>query len=119
MQHFYQEEKFGENWFSFASLYSHFVSIMKDGSNFVEIGSWKGKSSAYMAVEIINSQKNINFYCIDTWKGSEEHCLDLNVKNDTLYDLFLSNIDPVKHIINPIRAPSVEASNKFCPLIFS
>jgi predicted O-methyltransferase YrrM len=113
MKHFYQNEQFEENWFSFASIYKDFVSIMKDDSIFVEVGSWKGRSAAYMAVEIINSNKNINFYCVDTWKGSAEHSLDSNVENDTLYELFLSNIDPVKHIIKPLRMSSIDASKLF------
>ena len=42
-------------------------------AHFVEIGSYKGRSSSYMAVEIVNSGKSITFDCVDTWKGSEEH----------------------------------------------
>jgi hypothetical protein len=69
-----------------------------------------------MAVEIINSKKQIKFDCIDTWEGSEEH-RDPNSQHyepvlnekDGLYNLFLKNIEPVKHIINPIRKPSREA----------
>ncbi len=66
-----------------------------------------------MAVEIINSHKNITFDCIDTWKGSSGESVHQNniyIKTNTLYELFLSNIDPVKHVINPIRKTSEEAS---------
>jgi len=36
-----------------------------DDSLFVEIGSYKGKSTAFMCVEIANSGKKIRFECID------------------------------------------------------
>ena len=39
-----------EGWFTYPNLYSQFVKEMKDGSVFVEIGSWKGKSMAYSEV---------------------------------------------------------------------
>lgn len=113
MQHFYQNKNFGENWFSFSRLYNDFVTTVPNDSKIVEVGCWKGKSTAYMAVEIINSNKNIDFYCVDTWKGSEEHKSDQYVQNNSLYELFLSNIEPVKDIIKPIRKTSVEASKDF------
>jgi hypothetical protein len=74
-----------------------------------------------MAVEIHNSKKNIKFDCIDTWRGSEEHYDPTNavyepelLKNpDYLYNVFLKNTEPVKHIINPIRCESVKASELY------
>jgi hypothetical protein len=68
-----------------------------------------------MAVCIANSGKNIKFDCVDTWRGSNEpaHTNDPAVINDTLYQEFLSNIEPVKHIITPVRAPSVEAAKLY------
>jgi predicted O-methyltransferase YrrM len=117
MNHIYENI---QGWFTFPSFYSQLVNQAKDGYRFVEVGVWKGKSAAYMAVEIINSNKNITFDCIDTWNGSEEH-LDssspfyepLLLTQDGLYNHFLSNIDPVKHVINPIRKQSVEAADMY------
>lgn len=115
MNHFYHNSSFGQDWFDYADVYSRFVQNMKDNSHFIEIGSWKGKSTAFMAVEIINSNKKIKFDCIDTWLGSDEdaHTKDNYVQNNSLYELFISNIEPVKHIINPIRATSAEASTYY------
>lgn len=113
MQHIYQNSNFGEDWFSYPKLYSYFCSILGDGSVMVEVGSWKGKSSAYMAVEIINSNKQIDFYCIDTWAGSMEHQADPIIKNNQLYDIFIANIELVKNYIKPIRKTSLEASTLF------
>lgn len=111
VEHFYQNENFGENWFTYPNLYSSMVNKFPSGSNFVEVGSWKGKSAAYMCVEIINSKKNINFYCVDTWLGSEEH--QNNKDLNDLYNIFLANLKPVKDYYFPIRQPSIIASKQF------
>ncbi|MEO5366117.1 MAG: class I SAM-dependent methyltransferase [Magnetococcus sp. WYHC-3] len=107
IQHFYHN--IGENWFTYAPFYKKIVDEALDNSHFVEVGSWKGRSASFMAVEIHNSNKKIKFDCIDTWKGSIEHADDIFVKEDKLYGEFLKNIEPVKHIINPIRLTSLEA----------
>jgi predicted O-methyltransferase YrrM len=111
MEHFYHN--IGENWFTYAPFYHYVVQHAIDGASFVEIGSWKGRSASYMAVEIHNSNKKIKFDCIDTWKGSVEHVDDDFVKQGTLYNEFLKNIEPVKHIINPIRMESVQACKMY------
>jgi hypothetical protein len=113
IDHIYNQEKFGEDWFNFKELYKFFVDSHHDESHFVEVGSWKGKSAAFMAVEIINSQKNIKFDCVDTWFGSVEHKDYLCVKNKELYDIFISNTKELNHIINPIRLPSIEAAKQY------
>jgi hypothetical protein len=111
MEHFYKN--IGEDWFTYPNLYSNMIKKFGDNSHFVEVGSWKGRSSVYMGVEIINSNLNIKFDCVDTWEGSEEH-LDMDIiKNNQLYDLFLNNIEPVKSVINPIRKTSLEASKDY------
>ena len=57
MEHFYYH--IGENWFNYQDLYNQMVNYFPDGAHFVEVGSWKGRSSAFMAVEIINSNKKL------------------------------------------------------------
>jgi cephalosporin hydroxylase len=110
MEHFYQSI---EGWFSYEDIYRAIVERAEDGDRFVEIGSFKGRSSAFMAVEIANSGKKIQFDCIDTWKGSVEHQEIDEVVNDTLYDTFLKNIDPVREYINPIRMTSLDAAELY------
>lgn len=117
MEHFYFN--IGENWFNYTDLYSRVVQDSKDNSHFVEVGSWKGRSASFLAVEIINSGKNIKFDCIDHWEGSWEHKKGgpvydpLTDTKDGLYNEFLKNISPVKHIINPIRKSSEEAVKEY------
>lgn len=110
MEHFYHN--IGEDWFNYSDLYQYVVSKFNSG-NFIEIGSWKGRSASFMAVEIANSQKDINFYCVDTWEGSIEHKDMECIKNSSLYQEFLNNTKPVSHIIKPIRKTSIEAAKDF------
>ncbi len=116
MNHIYELPQFGENWFSYQNLYSKFVKELPDESKIVEVGCWKGKSVAYLAVEIINSNKKIKIDAVDTWDGTlneEYHQQDTYVRDNKLYDLFLSNIEPVKNVVNPIRMDSVSAAELY------
>jgi hypothetical protein len=106
-----RESNFGENWFSYPNLYSSMVKKFGNGSRFVEVGSWKGMSSAYMATEIANSEKDISFYCIDTWEGSIEHTDDKHLKD--LYHIFLSNMKPVEKYYNHIKDSALNAVHLF------
>ena len=113
MNHIYQLPEFGESWFDYNDIYKLMVEKFSSGSKFVEVGSWKGKSAAYIAVEIINSKKDISLDCIDTWKGSSEHVNDDYVKSNSLYELFIKNTSSLSSVINPIRMDSVDASKKY------
>jgi hypothetical protein len=111
ISHVYQKPEFGEDWFSYKDLYKEMVSKFNDNSVFIEIGSWKGKSSAYMATEIANSNKNITFICIDTWLGSEEHQNNKELNN--LYGIFLSNMQSLKEHYQHLRMSSLDAAKLF------
>jgi predicted O-methyltransferase YrrM len=84
-------------------------------SHFVEVGTWKGRSAAFMAVEISNSGKKIKFECVDTWQGTidDGHLEDHHVKNGTLYEHFIQNMLPVKDFYTPIIKSSIEAAHSY------
>lgn len=111
----------GEDWFDFQHVYSSMVKKSNDESHFVEVGSWKGRSASYLAVEIINSDKVIKFDCVDTWMGSVEHkdpsspFFEAGIMDDDdwLYNQFLDNVKSVKDVINPIRTTSLKAVNLY------
>ena len=107
MDHYYQN--IGEDWFTYPNFYSSVVRAFPSGSKFVEVGSWRGRSSCFLGVEIYNSGKNIKLDCVDTWNGSEEHLGYEILENDGLYKEFMSNIDPISNIINPVRMESLKA----------
>ena len=112
LEHYWQnDEIFGENWFSYPNLYKNVVNQIEDGDILVEVGSWKGRSTSFLAVEIVNSNKNVDFYCVDTWEGSVEH-QGLNFLPQ-LYDIFLNNMRPVEGYYIPLKMTSFEASKKF------
>jgi hypothetical protein len=115
LTHFY--ENIGEDWMDFQDLYLEMVKIYPDNSHFVEVGSWKGRSSSFMAVEIIKSGKKIKFDCIDPWMGDLDSLGDVydpfvpkNTNPEWLYLEFMNNIKPVSSSINPIRLKSTEAA---------
>lgn len=112
MDHVYNLPQFGnENWFSYQDLYSRFVRELSKDSKIVEVGVWKGKSVVYLAVEIINANKSIKVDAIDTWLGSKS--IPSELCNNSLYETFITNISPFRHIITPIRMDSVKASSLY------
>lgn len=116
IEQYYKDEIFVPSWFSFPQLYSSVVANYPSGSHFVEVGSWKGCSSSYMAVEIHNSGKTIKFDCVDTWNGTVNdpiHDADPDVANKTLFEKFMANTDRVKEYINPVRMDSIEAAAQY------
>ena len=121
MKHYYKDI---QGWFSKlqAKLYDKEIARAFSQAQFVEVGAWKGKSTAYMAVGIINSGKFIKLNIVDTWKGSNEvsHKRDQAIIDGTLYEEFCANMEPVKYLINTYRMTSIEASKEFndCQLDF-
>lgn len=114
LTHFYQN--IGEDWMDFQDLYSEMVKIYPDGSHFVEIGCWKGRSSSFMGVEIMKSGKRIKFDCVDPWIGdldtlgkAYDPFIPKNTNSDWLYTEFVNNIKPVSLFIYPVRLRSSEA----------
>jgi predicted O-methyltransferase YrrM len=111
-------------WFDYEELYCYAFNNSPDNAHFVEVGTWLGKSAAFMAVLISNSNKNIKFDCVDLWDltklndngSSLTDVIDPNISNivkSNFYDEFLKNIDPVKNIINPIKLSSLDASKLY------
>ena len=114
LDHIYEQDSFGETWFTYPNLYSKMVHEYPSGSHFVEVGSWKGKSSSYMGVMIANSNKDIKFDCVDTWLGSTEHTeIMKDLGNDLLYNTFINNMKPLEGYYSVVRMLSVDASKTY------
>jgi hypothetical protein len=115
MEHFYKKI---DGWFNMEKQYSELLNFCNDDSNFVELGAWKGKSTSYAVVEILKSNKKINFYTVDTFEGvtvgSDLNEVNAYLKEDkNILDQFLNNMDPVKENFEYIISDSSEASNQF------
>jgi FkbM family methyltransferase len=112
MKHFYNTID-SEVWFDYQNVYSYMVKKFPSGSHFVEVGSWKGMSSCYMAVEIINSEKEIKFDCVDFWEYTPTQKDIHRSSFNNLYEIFKKNTSPVSHVINDIKMLSHEASKLY------
>jgi hypothetical protein len=124
MEHYYEKITTESDWFTYPNFYRDMVKKVNSGSHFVEVGCWRGRSSVFMAVEIINSKKDIKFDCIDPFYFEKYYKEGLNqyqqnpyyVDNyelNEVYEEFLNNIDPVKHVINHIKDFSTIASKTY------
>lgn len=113
--HIFEEPQFGQNWFTYAGFYKQLIRNAPRGAVIVEVGSWKGKSTAFLAVEAINANKNISIYAVDLWLGLDDpaYLADHDVKAGTLYARFLDNMKPLRSVVTPLRMPSLDASRLF------
>jgi glycosyltransferase involved in cell wall biosynthesis/GR25 family glycosyltransferase involved in LPS biosynthesis len=101
-----------EGWFSYEWLYDRFIEEAKEGDTIVEIGSWFGKSTKYLSDKITNSKKDLNLISIDTFKGTQNEELHLQiVGGDSIYQDFYNNVDNPN--LTVIKDSSHEASKLF------
>lgn len=101
-----------EGWFSYEWLYDRFIEDAKEGDTIVEIGSWFGKSTKYLSDKITNSKKDLNLISIDTFKGTQNEELHLQiVGGDSIYQDFYNNVDNPN--LTVIKDSSHEASKLF------
>jgi hypothetical protein len=115
MEHFYETV---DGWFNFREIYDNALREAPPGAVFVEIGSWYGRSAAYMAVEIANSGKQIDFYCVDTWEGSAGlpwMAEQLATKGGSAFPFFRENMQRggVWNLIKTINQSSAQAASLF------
>lgn len=104
MKHYYQNIR---GWIrSIPNLYNQQIEKATNGAHFVEVGSFIGKSTVYMAVEIINSGKDIRFDTVDSFVAPY-------MGEENPYQKFKENIEPVKHVVNSYKMTSTEASKMY------
>jgi hypothetical protein len=58
-----------EGWFDFRDVYDYVAKLLPHGGDFIEVGSWKGKSIAYLADRLEDIDKWICLRAVDTFKG--------------------------------------------------
>lgn len=96
-----------DGWFSEedASFYKFALDRVEGPAHFVELGSYKGRSSAFMAVEIANSNKDVRFDCIDVW-------LPNLMYGDLDFRTFKENMAGLVLYHNPVKM-EITAASKF------
>ena len=61
-------------WFNYSESYDRIVDTIEDNGKIVEIGSFLGRSTSYLATSLFNAGKeNVKIYSVDTYAGSSEH----------------------------------------------
>jgi len=89
-------------------------SIATNNMLCIEIGSWKGASTAIIA-DILKKYNNSYLYCIDHWEGNLNTWQKDVVKGNNIYDLFIHNMDLLNllDVIKIIKSDSETAIKNF------
>ena len=118
MKHYHLTKRFGrENWFGWEPLYADMVQRYPAGI-FVELGSWKGRSTAFLGVEAINAGTGIRIYAVDVWSddisgGAKKTMVEQGLDGHALYTRFMENVAPVASAIVPMRMTTTQAASNF------
>ena len=116
MNHFYSQI-FG--WSRYLEvLYQYLVPKLPPVCEVVEVGCWKGRSTAFLAVTLIQHGKVFRLHAVDHWKGCLEGYYQnsqvaRDLRNDKVFDDFKRNLAPVAEHMNIIRSNSVDAAAQF------
>jgi hypothetical protein len=116
MVHNYKEL---EGWFDMEKQYLDLLELTPKNGVFVELGAYKGKSTSFIVTEIINRDKDINFYTIDTFEGdsgsndNNEILAYKKVDVSKMFEEFSKNTKHIKEHFNVIVGKSDESSNNF------
>lgn len=81
-----------EGWFDFQDVYDAALTAMPGNGKFVEIGVWKGRSLIYAMQKARQMQKRVNFYAVDTWKGSPHDVLCVEAAKHDIFAEFMQNL---------------------------
>lgn len=113
--------------FNFQDVYELAIVEAQPGDTLVEVGTFLGKSAAYMQTSIECSKKPINFLCVDQWFWDSEDAewwkmLDAcppdpwpcpELEGMTLFKAFLAATTLAKRPLRWLRSPSVDAAEMF------
>jgi hypothetical protein len=107
MEHFYKKIPGWSG--SIIMVYESVIDRLGVGSHLVEIGSFLGRSSAFLVVESINKNKDFHIDILDLYEGI--HSMGIN--GEDAKDVFLNNMKPVENYFNFMRKDSIEASKEY------
>ena len=111
MEHFYEGIQGSFTW---ARLIDAWVAAAKHNEHWVEIGAWKGRSTAYWAVAIANSKKNITLSVVDMWEDAWHlrHAQPDPYEPATQAE-FQANLAPVLKSLDILRGCSPDMARTF------
>ncbi len=103
-------------WFDYQELYARIVREAPEKAHFVEVGAWFGRSTAYLAIEILRSGKSIRHDVVDHWQGGKGEAIHETIlKHTDVYTEFAANMQRggVAEKIHVVRADSTEAAARY------
>ncbi len=106
MKHYYHEIN---GWMTFERLYSDMAKKMPDGSKFVEVGCFTGKSFFYFVVEAINANKKFDVSVVDSFTF-EDYAPN---EGRNILDVFKENAAKVDYPVNIIVGDSSASADRF------
>jgi predicted O-methyltransferase YrrM len=107
-----------EGWFNFEDVYRDAVLAAREGGTLVEVGTFLGRSLAFLAVEAHNADKGLRVFCVDHWKGSSAEPLYKGIMEEHGGDLYPAWRQNMKQhglltLVTPLRMPSLDAAEHF------
>ena len=109
MEHFYQNI---DGMFDFDDVYKDMINVHSDGAHFVEVGTYMGRSLAYLIVEIINSGKNIRVGSVDLWEDVQQ-VTGIQDYKELTFEKFKKNLSPVDGLYTAYRGFSSTMAEQF------
>jgi predicted O-methyltransferase YrrM len=110
IEHFYKS--IDGNSLDILPFYAMMVDHAQDGARFVELGAYKGRSAAFMAVELRNSGKAVTFFVVDLW----EHAADITRNASHPYEPATleeckANVDRAGYQVRYLQSDTVVAAS--------
>ena len=106
MEHFFGTI---HGFFNFPGFYRSMIEHFDSGAHFVELGVYRGTSLAFLVVEIMNYEKDIEVTAVDLFGLEWKRCKTY----PELFDEFQENLSPVADRFNVLRMETVEAATHF------
>ena len=108
-------------WFAHTEVFKKYIEEVPSESTVVEVGCFMGRSTCYIGELIKKSNKNVKFYAIDTFEGSQtEQChidisSQLSANNSSFFQEYKKHLDycKVDQYVQTIRDTSLNSCNKF------
>jgi precorrin-6B methylase 2 len=106
-----------EGWFCMEEQYLELLDATPEGGVFVELGCFKGKSTAFIGVEIHKRKRDINFFAIDSFQGATNSTDANEIKAyegiSEIEESYTYNVAPIGNKIKTIVSLTDKAAQYF------
>jgi len=114
MEHKYKDI---QGWFNMEKQYMYLLKNTPENGTFVELGTWKGRSTTFLVTEMINQKRSIDFYAVDLFENdpniSDKKEIDAYGKTFSILEEYIKNTKHISEYYTTIVSNSSEAANKF------